>query len=87
MTDEPRRRIIEVGVLPSGNDVVYVGEGSTDPIVTMIAAANARLDAERAAEAKALAAKAADIARLQNTRRARAARRFRKALRAFVRLR
>jgi hypothetical protein len=52
----------------------------------MVRDANARLDAERAeAERKRLAA-LADIARVQNTRRARAAKRLRQALRMFVRI-
>ena len=75
MADEPRR--VFVGRLPSADTIFVDG---ADPVVAMIAAANARLDAERAAEARALAARAADIARLQNTRRARARRRVEKAL-------
>jgi hypothetical protein len=53
---EPRRIII--GVIPSGQDVTYVGEGAVDPVAFLIDEANAKLDAERAAEARALAAKA-----------------------------
>jgi hypothetical protein len=79
-SDEPRR--IFVGVLPSGHDAVFVD--GPDPVSAMVREAAARLDAERAAEAKALAVRAADLARLQNTARARLARRFRRVLAAAL---
>ena len=85
MTDEAPRRMIEVGTLPSGYDSMFIAEGGVNPLAVMVRDANARLDAERAeAERKRLAA-LADIARVQNTRRARAAKRLRQALRMFLR--
>jgi hypothetical protein len=74
---EPRR--IFVGHLPAGG-VTYVAEGEIDPVATLIADASRRLDAERAAEAKALAAKAADIERVRRTKKARVMRHLRKAM-------
>jgi hypothetical protein len=84
MVDAPRR--IFVGYLPSGADT-FVAEGEVDPVARLLADASARLDREREAEARAQAAKAADIERVKNTRRARAARRFRSALQMFARMR
>jgi hypothetical protein len=52
MSDEPRR--VFVCHLPSGS-VTFVAEGEADPVATLIADASRRLDAEREAEAKALA--------------------------------
>jgi hypothetical protein len=75
---EPRR--IFVGVIPSGQDVTYVGEGAVDPVAFLINEAAAELDRQRAAEARALAAKAADIERARRTKLARTRRRIRKAL-------
>ena len=81
MTDEPRKMIF-VGVSPSVG-MTLVRPGHEDPITVMVREANARLDRERAdAERKRLAV-IADAARLANTRRARAARRLNRALRAF----
>jgi hypothetical protein len=51
------------------------------------AEAESALDRELAAAAKLAAIKAADEARIRNTRRARAARRFRSALQMFARTR
>jgi hypothetical protein len=84
MTHEPKR--IFVGHLPSGG-VTYVAEGEIDPVARLIADANAQLDAERAAEAKALAAKAADVERAKATRAARVTKRFRQAFKLFARTR
>lgn len=78
--NEPRRII--VGVLPTSGQV-YVREGEEDPVAIAIREAGAELDRQRDAEARALAAKAADIARLTNTRGARNMRKLRRALRAF----
>ena len=84
MTDTPRRTVV-VGLLPSGG-VTFVGEGEVDPVARMIAEAHAKLDHERdAAERQRLAA-IADIERARRTRLARAARRFRRALKMFARL-
>lgn len=82
--NEPRRVI--VGLLPTSG-VTYVREGAEDPVAIMIREAGAELDRQRAAEARALAAKVADIERAKNTRRARAMRRLTKAMRMFARLR
>jgi hypothetical protein len=78
MADEPRR--VYVGLVPSGADVIYVGEGAVDPVAIMLREANAKLDAERAAETRALAAKAADIERVRRTKKARVMRHLRKAM-------
>jgi hypothetical protein len=89
MTEEPRR-LIEIGTLPSGYDSTFVSEGGVDPVAVMLRAAEQKLDAERAAEAKALAAKADDAERLRRTKEARVMRRLGKALRAagyYMRLR
>jgi hypothetical protein len=84
MDETPRR--IYLGVLPSGADV-FVGEGQSDPVAILLREANARLDAERAAEARAIAAAAADIERVKATRRAHALKRLTKAFKAFASLR
>lgn len=83
MNDEPTPRRIYVGMLPSAGSVVYAGDGSEDPVRVLLREANAKLDAERAAEAKARAAAVADLERARLTRRARAARHLRKALRLW----
>jgi hypothetical protein len=80
---EPKR--IFVGHLPAGG-VTYVAEGEIDPVARLLAAANARLDAERAAEAQALAARAADLERTRRTRSARGLRRLGKALKMLARM-
>jgi hypothetical protein len=56
-----------------------------DPLSTMIGDAERRLDQERAQQAKASAAKAADVSRGDNTRRARAVRRLGKMMKVVVR--
>jgi hypothetical protein len=82
MSDDSRR-FIEIGYLPSGAENVFLAEGAADPARLMIAEASARLDAERAAKARAIAVKAADIERAKATRSARIARRFKRALKAL----
>ena len=86
MNDEPPRRSIIVGLLPSGG-VTYVGEGQEDPVAVMIREAGAELDAARAADERARLSAIADVERIKLTRRARAARRFGRALKMFARLR
>jgi hypothetical protein len=83
MSDEPRK--IFVGHLPTGG-VTYVADGESDPVARLIADAEAKLDAERAEEARALAAKVADAKRLGDTKRARARRRVEKALKVLARM-
>jgi hypothetical protein len=83
MSDEPRR--IFVGVLPSGVDATFID--GVDPLVAMIDDATARLDRMREEDERARLAQIADIERMRNTRRARAARRFKSALRMFARMR
>jgi hypothetical protein len=78
--NEPRR--VFVGYLPTA-DAVFVGPDEIDPVARLLADAASKLDREREAEAKALAARAADLARARNTRAARVARRFRRALQMF----
>lgn len=80
---EPRR--IFVGVLPSGVDATFVD--GVDPVSIMVREANAALDRESAEAERVRLAQAADVERMRTTRRARAARRFRRALKAFARLR
>jgi hypothetical protein len=63
-----------------GADVVVIPREVLDE-------AGAKLDRQRAAEARAVAAKAADIERAKNTKRAMAARRFKRALAVFARRR
>jgi hypothetical protein len=79
--NEPRRVI--VGILPGGGAETYVREGQADPVAIAIRAAHAELDAARAADERARAAKAADLSRAKGTRGARATRKLRRALRAF----
>jgi hypothetical protein len=83
--ESPPPRRIFVGLLPSAGSTVVYSSGSEDPVGVMVREANAKLDAERAAEAKALAAKAADIERAKLTRRARAARRLKRVIRMVLR--
>jgi hypothetical protein len=85
MADETPRRIF-LGVLPSGADV-FVGEGQSDPVARLISEANAEFDRQRAAEPRAVAAKAADVEREKATRSARTMRRFKRMLKMFARLR
>jgi len=80
-SDTPR--LIEIGTMPSGYASTFVAEGAVDPLAIMIAQADAKLAHERATEAKAKAAKVADIGRMRLTRRSRIARRFRKALKMW----
>jgi hypothetical protein len=77
-------RRVELGTLPRGYDAT---EGAADPLAVMLREGHAALDRIRAEEERALAAKAADIARMANTKRARARRYLGKALKMFVRMR
>jgi hypothetical protein len=85
MTDDAPKRMIEIGVLPTGGGEIFY-EG-VDPIVLMLKDADMRLAAERAAATKTIAVKAADIERTKATRRARALRNLTRALKTFARLR
>ena len=85
MTDDAPRRI-EIGTIPAGYDSIFIAEGGVDPLAIMIREGHARLDAERAEAERVRLAALADIERVKNTRRARAARRFKRALQMFVRL-
>jgi hypothetical protein len=67
-----------VGTFPAGVDATFVD--GVDPAALMLREANATLDRAREAEARARQIATADAARAQNTRSARAARRFRRAL-------
>lgn len=84
--DGTPRRLIEIGTLPAGYNSTFVAEGAADPLAIMIAEGNARLDRIAAEERQREAARLADIERAKNTRRARAARRLKRALRMFVRI-
>jgi hypothetical protein len=79
---EPRR--ILVGVLPTADTIFTDG---ADAVATMLREASVALDRARADEERARSKAAIDAVRVQNTRRARAARRFRRALKVFARLR
>ena len=83
MNDEPTPRQVFVGLLPTAG-ALYVG--GEDPVAAMIVAAGAELDRQRAVEERARLAAIADIERAKNMRRARAARRFKQALKVFARL-
>jgi hypothetical protein len=85
MSESGPKRIF-VGHLPTGG-VTFVADGEVDPVARLIADANAKLDRERAEEARALAAKAADVERLRRTKKARALRRFGRALKTLMRIR
>jgi hypothetical protein len=78
-------RRIELGVLPAGYDSTFAD--GADPLATMIAEGHARLDRMRADEERTRLAQIADQARAEATKRARIARRFRKALKMFARMR
>jgi hypothetical protein len=84
MNEPPVTRKTLIGVIPMGQDVHLFGE-DIGRAARLLDDANANLDAARAAEAKALAAKFADEARVKLTRRARAARRLKRALRMVLR--
>ena len=86
MNEPTSRRSIIVGLLPSGGSMTRVPPGQEDPVEIAIRQAHAELDRQRATEERARRAKLADVARAQNTRRARAARRFKRALKVFARL-
>jgi hypothetical protein len=59
MTDSPRR-LIEIGVLPSGYTDIFVD--GVDPVAVMVREANERLERERVAAEKARQATAiADV--------------------------
>jgi hypothetical protein len=48
---EPTRRLIEIGILPSGYADIFVD--GVDPVAIMVREANERLERERAAAEKA----------------------------------
>jgi hypothetical protein len=81
--DAPKRTLI--GVIPTGTDVHLFGEDIA-AAARMLDDANRRADLARAEEERKRLSAIADAARVQNTRRARVARRFRRALTAFTRL-
>jgi hypothetical protein len=81
MSEEPRR--VYVGDLPLASEVFADG---ADPLTVMLERANAEFDGQHVERVQAIATKAADIERLKNTRRARAARRFKRALRMLTRI-
>jgi hypothetical protein len=83
--EEPQRRMIPIGVMPSGYADVFLAPGSADPVSLMIADASAKLDREHAEAERIRLAAIADIERAKATRRARAAKRFRHALTALLR--
>jgi hypothetical protein len=79
MSENELRRVF-VGYLPAGG-VTYVAEGEVDPVATLIADANAKLDRQHAEAERVRLAAIADVERAKSTRSASAARRFRRALR------
>jgi hypothetical protein len=80
---EPPRRLIEVGTFPSGYAHTFVD--GADPLVIALEAAHAKLDAEAREAERIRLAQIADIERVKNTRRARAAKRLRQALKLWRR--
>jgi hypothetical protein len=81
MSDAPRR--IYIGDIPSGFDATFVAEGAADPLAIMLREGAAKLDRMAEEERQREAARLADIERAHNTRRARAMRRFRGALKVL----
>ena len=77
--DEPRR-LVEIGVIPSGYDAMYID--GPDPVSAMIAEASARLDREAAEAERVRLAAIADHERVRKTRRARTMRHLMRAIRA-----
>jgi hypothetical protein len=77
-------RRVEVGTLPRANEIFADGR---DPLTVMIDAANAELDRQRDDEERARQAALADVERTKRTRSSLTARRLRKALKMFARLR
>lgn len=77
MTDT-RRRLIEIGVIPSGAELFF--EGNIDPAVAVVADGIRKADLARAGGERARLAAALDVERVKATRRAIGMRRLRKAL-------
>ena len=73
------RRLIEIGVIPSGAELFY--EGSVDPAAAVVAEGIRRADAALAQAERVRVAAIADAARVKNTRAAKARRRLKRALR------
>jgi F0F1-type ATP synthase epsilon subunit len=85
MTDEPPRRLIEIGTFPSGFDATFID--GPDPVGVMIADAIRKDDLAKAEAERQRQAAIADAERAKATRRTRALRRLTKAFKAFARLR
>jgi|HubBroStandDraft_6_1064221.scaffolds.fasta_scaffold1773191_2 hypothetical protein len=81
--NEPRR-LVEVGTFPAGYATTFAD--GADPVARLVAEAAAKLDAEAAEAEWARLAAIADQERLANTRRARPAWRFRRAVKALTRI-
>jgi hypothetical protein len=75
--DEPRR-LIFVGVLPSGHDAVFAD--GPDPVAAMVREAGAALDRERAEAERQQKTAALDAERARRTKLARARKRLKRAL-------
>ena len=84
MADEPPRRLIEIGTLPTGYGDTFID--GVDPVSVMIADAIRRDDLAKAEVERQRQAAIADAERAKATRRARALRRLTKAFKAFARL-
>jgi hypothetical protein len=81
MTETAPRRITLTLPIPPAGTVIYTG--SADPVAELIRQAGEELDRQRDAEARAVAAKVADIERAKLTRRSRMARRFKRAMKGM----
>jgi hypothetical protein len=79
MSNEPPRRLIEIGTFPSGFDATFID--GPDPVGVMLADAIRKDDLAKAEAERTRLAAIAGVARMKNTRRAVTMRRFKRALR------
>jgi hypothetical protein len=85
MSNEPPRRLIEIGTFPSGFDATFID--GRDPVAVALDDATARLDAEKAEAERTRLAQAADVERVQRTKRAKVMRKLGKVLKMVARMR
>jgi hypothetical protein len=81
---DPPRRLIEIGVLPTGYADTFVA-GGVDPVAAMIADAIRKDDLAKAEAERIRLAAIADIERARRTRAARSRRRLTRVLRSWLR--
>jgi hypothetical protein len=82
MTSDEPRRLIEVGTFPTASVIFVDGD---DPARLLLRDAGARLDREHAEAERKQKTAALDIEQVKRTKRARAMRHLRKALRLCLR--